>query len=65
MKLARLILLAINNPSLTVQESADILDFVLSESPENLNSTLEDLHLSRLDLDDMEKDFLSIGGYKL
>lgn len=29
-----------------------------------LNTPLEDLHLSRLDLDGMEKDFLSISGYK-
>ena len=65
MKLGRLILLAIHNPSLTLKESADILDFVRSESPEILTTSLEDLKLSRLDLDGMEKDFLSIGGYKL
>lgn len=65
MKLGRLILLAIHNPSLTLEESADILDFVRSESPETLATSLEDLKLSRLDLDKMEEDFLSIGGYKL
>lgn len=32
---------------------------------ENRNDAIEDLHLSRLDLDGMEKDFLSIGGCKL
>lgn len=36
-----------------------------SRLPEDIiNSQLEDLHLSRLDLDGMEKDFLSISGYK-
>lgn len=65
MKAGRLIILALQNPSIKLEETADILDFIRSESPETLTTSLEDLKLSRLDLDGMEKDFLSIGGTKL
>ena len=65
MKAGRLLILALQNPSIKLEENADILDFIRSESPETLTSALEDLKLSRLDLDGMEKDFLSIGGCKL
>ena len=65
MKAGRLLILALQNPSIKLEETADILDFIRSESPETLTSALEDLRLSRLDLDGMEKDFLSIGGVKL
>lgn len=65
MKAGRLFLLALHNPSIKLEETADILDFIRSESPDTLTAALEDLKLSRLDLDGMEKDFLSIGGVKI
>lgn len=42
----------------------DIKDFAKTWH-DMLNVELEDLHLSRLDLEEQERDFLNIGGIKL
>lgn len=65
MKAARLFLLALQNPQIKLDETSDLLAFLQEMDRETRTSPLEDLKLSRLDLDGMEKDFMSIGGYKL
>ena len=63
MKLIDLLTYAISGVG-TVEEADEITMF--SECwYELLNTSLEDLNLSRLDLDEQEQDFLSIGGQKL
>jgi len=64
MKAGRLFLLALHSPEIKIDETAELLDWI-RENGDILPESLEDLKLSRLDLDGMEKDFLSIGGYKL
>ena len=61
MKAGRLFLLALHSPEIKLEE---LLDWI-RENDDILPEALEDLKLSRLDLDGMEKDFLSIGGYKV
>ena len=65
MKTGRLFLLALQNPQIKLDEKSEILAFIHEMDLETFTSPLEDLKLSRLDLDGMEKDFLSIGGCKL
>lgn len=65
MKAGRLFLLALQNPLIKLDETSDLLAFLQELDQETFASPLEDLRLSRLDLDGMEKDFVSIGGYKL
>lgn len=65
MKAGRLFLLALQNPQIKLDETSDLLAFLQEIDRETFSSPLEDLKLSRLDLDGMEKDFISIGGYKL
>ena len=64
MKAGRLFLLALKSPEIKLTETAEILDWI-RENGDILPESLEDLKLSRLDLDGMEQDFISIGGYKL
>lgn len=64
MKAGRLFLLALHSQEIKINETAEIVDWI-RENGDILPENLEDLKLSRLDLDGMEKDFLSIGGYKL
>ena len=64
MKAGRLFLLALKSPEIKLEETTEILNY-MRENDDVLTDSLEDLKLSRLDLDEMEKDFLSIGGYKL
>lgn len=64
MKAGRLFLLALHSPEIKIEETAELIDWI-RENDDLLPEALEDLKLSRLDLDGMEKDFLSIGGYKL
>ena len=64
MKAGRLFLLALHSPEIKLTETAELLDWI-RENGDILPESLEDLKLSRLDLDGMEKDFLSIGGCKL
>ena len=64
MKAGRLFLLALHSPEIKLTETAELLDWI-RENGDILPESLEDLKLSRLDLDGMEKDFISIGGYKL
>lgn len=64
MKADRLFLLALHSPEIKIEETAELIDWI-RENNDLLPETLEDLKLSRLDLDGMEKDFLSIGGCKL
>ena len=64
MKSGRLFLLALRSPEIKLEETAEILNY-MRENNDVLTDSLEDLKLSRLDLDGMEQDFLSIGGYKL
>ena len=64
MKAGRLFLLALHSPKIKLTETAELLDWI-RENGDILPESLEDLKLSRLDLDGMEKDFISIGGYKL
>lgn len=59
MKAGRLFLLALHSPEITLEETAEILNY-MRENDDVLTDLLEDLRLSRLDLDGMEKDFLSI-----
>lgn len=42
----------------------DLIEFEQTWS-DLLDTQLEDLHLSRLDLEEQERDFLNIGGIKL
>lgn len=64
MKAGRLFLLALHSPEIKLEETAELIDWI-RENYDLLPETLEDLKLSRLDLDEMEQDFISIGGYKL
>ena len=64
MKAGRLFLLALHSPEIKLEETAELIDWI-QENRDILPESLEDLKLSRLDLNGMEKDFLSIGGYKL
>ena len=64
MKAGRLFLLALHNPEIKLEETAELIDWI-RENDDLLPEALEDLKLSRLDLDGMEQDFISIGGYKL
>ena len=64
MKAGRLFLMALHSPEIKLEETAEILNY-MRENDDVLTDSLEDLKLSRLDLNGMEKDFLSIGGYKL
>lgn len=48
----------------TLEEYEDIKDFAKTWH-DLLDTQLEDLHLSRLDLEEQESDYLSIGGCKL
>lgn len=64
MKAGRLFLLALHSPEIKLEETAELIDWI-RENGDILPESLEDLKLSRLDLDGMEKDFVSIGGYKL
>ena len=64
MKAGRLFLLALHSPEIKLEETAELLDWI-RENDDILPEALEDLKLSRLDLDGMEKDFLSIGVYKV
>lgn len=65
MKAGRLFLLALQNPQIKLDETSDLLAFLQEIDRETFASPLEDLKLSRLDLDGMEQDFISIGGCKL
>ena len=64
MKAGRLFLLALHSPEIKIGETAELLDWI-RENDDILPESLEDLKLSRLDLDGMEQDFISIGGCKL
>lgn len=64
MKAGRLFLMALHSPEIKIDETAELLDWI-RENSDILTESLEDLKLSRLDLDGMEQDFISIGGYKL
>ena len=64
MKAGRLFLLALHSPEIKLEETAELIDWI-RENDNILPDALEDLKLSRLDLDGMEQDFISIGGYKL
>lgn len=64
MKAGRLFLLALHSPEIKIEETAELIDWI-RENDDFLPEALEDLKLSRLDLDGMEQDFISIGGYKL
>lgn len=64
MTLDRLFDLAYMCEYIELEEFGDIKEF-RETWRDLLDTQLEDLHLSRLDPDGMEKDFLSIGGYKL
>jgi len=64
MKAGRLFLIALHSPEIKLEETAELIDWI-RENGDILPESLEDLRLSRLDLDGMEKDFISIGGYKL
>ena len=64
MKAGRLFLLALRSPEIKIEETAELIDWI-RENDDLLPEALEDLKLSRLDLDGMEQDFISIGGYKL
>lgn len=64
MRAGRLFVLALQNKDIKSDERAELLGWI-RENYDFLPDTLEDLKLSRLDLDGMEKDFLSIGGTKL
>lgn len=64
MKLARLLELAYMCEYVELDEFGDIQEF--SKTWDNLlDVQLEDLHLSRLDLEEQERDFLNIEGTKL
>ena len=64
MRAGRLFVLALQSKDIKADERAELLGWI-RENYDFLPDTLEDLKLSRLDLDGMEKDFLSIGGCKL
>ena len=64
MRAGRLFVLALQNKDIKSDERAELLGWI-RENYDFLPDVLEDLKLSRLDLDGMEKDFLSIGGTKL
>ena len=64
MNLSRLIDLAYRCEYVELEELEDIQEFEHTWH-DLLDTQLEDLHLSRLDLEGMEKDFISIGGLKL
>ena len=64
MRAGRLFVLALQNKDIKADERAELLGWI-RENYDFLPDVLEDLKLSRLDLDGMEKDFLSIGGCKL
>ena len=64
MRAGRLFLLALHSPEIKLAETAELIDWI-RENDDLLPEALEDLKLSRLDLDGMEQDFISIGGYKL
>lgn len=64
MKAGRLFLLALHSREIKIEETAELIDWI-RENGDILPESLEDLKLSRLDLDGMEKDFLSIGGMKI
>lgn len=64
MTLDRLLDLAYMCEYVELEEFGDIKEFEKTWH-DLLDTQLEDLHLSRTDLDEMEKDFLSIGGVKL
>lgn len=63
MKLIDLLTYAISGAG-TIEECDEIVMFSVSWY-DLLNTSLEDLHLSRLDLDEQERDYLSIEGSKL
>ena len=64
MKAGRLFLLALHNPEIKLEETAELIDWI-RENDDLLPEALEDLKLSRLDLDGMEQDFINIGGVKI
>lgn len=66
MKLQELIMAAAASADLHSDGYAmnDLIEFEQTWS-DLLDTQLEDLHLSRLDLEEMEKDYLCIGGQKL
>lgn len=64
MRAGRLFVLALQSKDIKADERAELLGWI-RENYDFLPDVLEDLKLSRLDLDGMEKDFLSIGGTKL
>lgn len=64
MRAGRLFVLALQSKDIKADERAELLGWI-RENYDFLPDVLEDLKLSRLDLDGMEKDFLSIGGCKL
>ncbi len=64
MKAGKMFLAALHSPEISLDETTEILNFI-REHDDILDDSLEDLRISRLDLDGMEKDFISIGGYKL
>lgn len=64
MKAGKMFLYALHCPEISLDETSEILSFI-REHDDILDDSLEDLRISRLDLDGMEKDFISIGGQKL
>jgi hypothetical protein len=64
MKAGRLFILALHSPEIKIDETAELIDWI-RENDDLLPEALEDLKLSRLDLDGMEQDFLSITGSKI
>lgn len=64
MKLSRLIDLAYRCEYVNLEELDVIIEFAHTWQ-DLLDTQLEDLHLSRLDLEEHERDYLSIGGQKL
>ena len=64
MKLSRLIDLAYRCEYAGLEELEVLQEFAHTWQ-DLLDAQLEDLHLSRLDLEEQESDYLSIGGVKL
>lgn len=64
MKLKELIKYAYNGACASIPAMTDIESF-REQYYDLLDTPLEDLHLTRLDLDEMEKDYMNIGGCKL
>ena len=64
MNLSRLIDLAYGCDFVGLDELNDIQEFAHTWQ-DLLGTQLEDLHLSKLDLEEQESDYLSIGGVKL